>query len=334
MGNDKLTLDKLLTYYQASLHAEGKSAKTVEWYIAILDTFYRYLEDSMVPPELDELTINTVRGYILYLQKKPRFQNHPFLRETGEYLSPRTVQCHVRSLKAFFSWLHREGFTDENRLQKLKLPKAPRTVIEPLRSDEISRILGATSKVTSAAIRDHAIVITLLDTGLRASELMNLKLEDAHIEQRSLKVMGKGNKERVVPIGTVAQKALLRYIYHSRPESNNVDYLFLTLDGYHLGINGLKLMLSRLAARSGVERLHAHLCRHTFAVNYLLNGGDVFSLQQILGHSSLDMVRNYLTLTSSDVKNQHHRFSPMDRMNLRRSRSSVQAKRDTVNIRS
>ena len=144
--------------------------------------------------------------------------------------------------------------------------------------------------------------------------------------------MGKGNKERVVPIGTVAQKALLRYIYHSRPESNNVDYLFLTLDGYHLGINGLKLMLSRLAARSGVERLHAHLCRHTFAVNYLLNGGDVFSLQQILGHSSLDMVRNYLTLTSSDIKNQHHRFSPMDRMNIRRSRSSVQSKRDAVNI--
>ncbi len=234
-----------------------------------------------------------------------------------EFLSAKTVQCHVRTLKAFFSWLHREGYTDENKLQKLKLPKALKRIIEPLSNEEISRILAATNTRAPAAVRDYAVVVTLLDTGLRASELMNLKLQDAHVEQRYLKVMGKGNKERLVPIGSHAQKALLRYIYHSRPESNHVNNLFLTLDGHPMTTNGLKLMLSRLAKKSGVNRLPPHLCRHTtFAINYLMNGGDVFSLQEILGHTSLEMVRNYLSLTSSQVRAQHYRLSPMDCMNL------------------
>ena len=158
---------------------------------------------------------------------------------------------------------------------------------------------------------------------LRLSELIGLKFDDAHIDQGYLKVMGKGAKERVVPIGSVAEKALQRYLFHFRPEPffEDQDNFFLTLDGRPMSINSMQTLFSRLAKKSGVKRFHAHLCRHTFATNYLINGGDVFSLQQILGHTSLEMVRRYVNLASAQVRVQHRKFSPMDRMNYGRVKS-------------
>jgi len=132
--------------------------------------------------------------------------------------------------------------------------------------------------------------------------------------------MGKGGKERIVPFGASAEKALLRYLLRFRPGPFNptIRCFFLTQDGKPVTRNCMKMVFQRIARKSGVNRLHPHLCRHTFATNYLLNGGDVFSLQQILGHTTLEMVRRYVTLASTHVTVQHRKFSPMDRLNLRR----------------
>ena len=163
-----------------------------------------------------------------------------------------------------------------------------------------------------------AMVIIFLDCGIRLSELANLKFQDAHVEEGYLKVMGKGAKERIVPIGNVAQKILQRYVFHFRPEPMREENAFLTLEGQPLSSNAIRLIVARLARKSGIRRLHVHLFRHTFATNYLINGGDVFSLQQILGHTTLEMVKRYVTLASAQVRVQHRRFSPMDRMNSSR----------------
>ena len=162
--------------------------------------------------------------------------------------------------------------------------------------------------------------LTFIDTGIRCSELIGLKPKDIDMERGSMKVLGKGSRERMVPIGNGVQKALQRHSFHFRPEplDTEAEELFLSLDGNPLSVNAIKLLFARLAKKSGVKRLHAHLCRHTFATNYLINGGDVFSLQQILGHSTLEMVRNYVNLASTQVTIQHRKFSPVDRMNLGR----------------
>ena len=112
-----------------------------------------------------------------------------------------------------------------------------------------------------------------------------------------------------------------------------IGNFFLTLDGSPMTYNAFRLVMNRLAARSGIERLHAHLLRHTFAVNYLVNGGDVFSLQQILGHTTLDMVRRYVTLSNNQVMTQHKRFSPVDRMNLRQINRAVTVQKGRNRIR-
>ena len=161
----------------------------------------------------------------------------------------------------------------------------------------------------------------MLDTGIRLSELCDLRFEDAHVEEGYLKVMGKGRKERVVPIGASAQKVLWRYIIHFRPEPmvKLDDCLFFTLDGKPLHTNAVKLLIKRWGKKANVPRLHAHLCRHTFATNYLIHDcGDVFRLQQILGHTSLEMVRRYVHYASSQIMINSKSSSPIDHMGIKK----------------
>jgi len=144
-------------------------------------------------------------------------------------------------------------------------------------------------------------------------------MNDTFVNEGLLKVTGKGRKERMVPIGCSAQRALHRYLfrYRPRPTHMGIDNVFLTSNGNALTENSMKLMFRRLAKRSGVARLHAHLCRHTFATRFLVNGGEIFALQQILGHSMLEMVRHYVNLASSHIVMQYQKFSPLERLNLR-----------------
>lgn len=132
-------------------------------------------------------------------------------------------------------------------------------------------------------------------------------------------VRGKGSRERVVPIRRKAEKYLQRYIYHFRPEPlyPDRDNLFLTVESEPVNENALRLMFSRLRARTGITRLHGHLLRHTFATRYLISGRDILSLKRIPGHASIQMIARYTHLAEADVAAKHHLFSPMDRLDLK-----------------
>lgn len=196
------------------------------------------------------------------------------------------------------------------------MPKAPVKLMEPLTPDEISRVIKSIDRNTLTGARNYAMLVTLLDTGLRASELANITLGNLDLTEGFIKAMGKGSKERIVPIGKFVRMTLWNYIERIRPRYDGSDnnYLFLALGGKPMLVNTVKLFFSRLAKVSGVKRLHAHLCRHTFAINYLMNGGDIFSLREILGHTTLEMVNHYLHFTSSQITAQHHKYSPMDKL--------------------
>ena len=172
--------------------------------------------------------------------------------------------------------------------------------------------------------RDLAMVLLMLDCGLRVSELININVEDVNLAEGYIKISaGKGNKERMVPIGSFVQKMIWKYLNHSRPQpvTEKITRLFLCDGGLPLSSNGVQQMLRRCARRAGISgvRCSPHTFRHTFAKNYLMNGGDIFSLQKILGHSSLASVRVYLNLFATDLKTQHRRFSPVDNMAENRS---------------
>ncbi|UCG54642.1 MAG: tyrosine-type recombinase/integrase, partial [Dehalococcoidia bacterium] len=238
-----------------------------------------------------------------------------------EPLSASSVHGHIRTLRAFFSWLVTERLLETNPAKDLKPPTVCQKVVSTLSDEEIRVILGVLAPGNSSNARNQTIFMLLLDTGLRMGELINLKMEDVYMNEGLLKVMGKGKKERIVPMVSNAQRALQRYLFRYRPKplhSGN-DHVFLSVLGKPLTDNGMKLIFSRLAKKSRVTRLHAHLCRHTFATRFLINGGDVFTLQHILGHSALQMVSRYVSLASNHVVIQHQKFSPLDRLNMRKA---------------
>lgn len=200
MDKDDARLEKLIRQYQAFNKAEGKSDQTITWYETSLATFVGYLEREGIEPVLGNVDVNTAREFILHLQTRPKYEKHPISRPDGNTLSPTTVQVYVRALKAFFHWLQLEGYTSEHRLERLKMPKAPRKIVEPLTETEIASLLSAMDHQSHWGSRDGTIMLLFLDTGLRLGELTGLPLDDLHLEDGWLKVMGKGGKERIVPL--------------------------------------------------------------------------------------------------------------------------------------
>ncbi|MFH0942338.1 MAG: tyrosine-type recombinase/integrase [Chloroflexota bacterium] len=313
MAKEGIGLEDLVKYYETYHRSEGSSPKTVKWYREVLASFVGWLKLQEKPTELGSIDQMDVREFILSLREK---------RYHGRALSSSTLNNRVRALRAFFSWLNREEYTDTNILANLKPPKVAEILIEPLTVEEIDRLFSVINQKTVLGSRNAAIVALFLDTGLRLSELINLGASNVHLEQRYVKVMGKGAKERMVSFGAACQKALLHYYHHFRvePAHAGIDNFFLTLDGYPLTESATKSLMVRLANASGVTRLHAHLLRHTYATHFLLNGGDVFLLKQNLGHSTLAMVEVYRHIASREAALLSEPFSPLDRMNLKEMR--------------
>jgi integrase/recombinase XerD len=200
-----------------------------------------------------------------------------------------------------------EELAEAAAIRRLVKPRVPRKLIEPLSDDELRELLAL------AGTRDKAILLLLLDTGLRVSEAAGIRFRDLRPDG-AIKVMGKGAKERLVPVGTSSRRAIGRYLAE-RGRGQPDEPVFLAESGTGLTFHGIQQILKRLKARAGLERrCSPHTFRHTFAHNYVVNGGDVFSLQRILGHTSLDMVRRYVALADTDVASRHDLASPADHL--------------------
>ncbi len=315
MDRDRLPLRTLLDFYLVSCRAANLSPRTVTWYEEKIGRFIGWLAPDHGEAALRELSPRAVERFIGELRAQRKWTGHPFTPPRAGAVSASYVQGFVRALRAWASWLERAGYTDGNRLARVRPPKANPPLIQPLTRDEMERVVAACQ-----SDRDRALVLTALDTGLRASELVGLRADEARVEQHpgTLIVLGKGGRQRLVPVGPQAQRALQRYKFGDRAEvaAAPSDRLFLTRRGRAFGTAGLKMVFERLRHRSGVAGLHPHLLRHTFATQYLENGGDLFSLQMILGHRSLEMVRRYAHLANSHVIERHREYSPVEGLGL------------------
>jgi site-specific recombinase XerD len=164
--------------------------------------------------------------------------------------------------------------------------------------------------------RNRAIILLLLDTGLRASELVGLLGCDVDMRNRRIHVVnGKGDKDRLLPFSANTAQAIQRYLMTRADDSMN-DPLFVTLDGFALDRISLRRTLHRLGQRAGVADVHPHRFRHTFAIQFLRNGGNMYVLQMLLGHSTLEMCRKYLLLAQTDADETHKRASPVSNWRL------------------
>ncbi len=314
-------LSTLVEGFRLYCMAEGKQPTTIRWYMHKLDIFQHYLKGQDIPTNASQLSTTHLRQFLVHLQTEVKAdQQNPYKPARNEGLSAQTIQGYARTLKAFFSWATMEGYLAHNPTQLLKIPKAPKTIIQTFSDDQIHRLLKVIDQRSAVGFRDYCIILVFLDTGIRLSELVALELPDVHLGQAYFKVLGKGAKERIVPIGAHVQKALWKYIHQYRPEPfhPNVQNVFLTRVGRALSASSVYDRVSGYGKKTGLKgvRCSPHTFRHTFAKNFLLNGGDIFSLQKILGHSSLEVVRMYVNLASDDVQVQHRKASPVDWLRL------------------
>jgi site-specific recombinase XerD len=284
-----LLLATAVEHFLTAKAAEGASPKTIEWYRMVLG---RAARDLGPRRPLDALTSGELRTWLLGLRAT---------------LSPISVAGYVRGLKAFGNWCALEELAEAKAVRTLRRPRVPHKLVEPLSDDVLRRLLNV------ASVRDRAILLLFLDTGVRLSELAGLRGCDLQPDG-SLKVMGKGARERLVPAGNAARQALLRYLRQlGRAEPGQP--IFRSRRGGSLGARGVQQVFNRLKARADIPgRCSPHLLRHTFARSYLVNGGDAFSLQRILGHTTLDMVKRYVALADADVAARHRAASPGDRL--------------------
>jgi integrase/recombinase XerD len=184
-------------------------------------------------------------------------------------------------------------------------------------------VLAVSLESTRERLRNYSMMDLFLDTGIRLSELVNLKQSQFDFTVGEMTIFGKGGKERIVPIGRQAKKALIDYLTHERSAPLNPrdeDQVYLSTDGDPITQSAMEKVFQRIKKTTGLAKFHPHTCRHTFSVRYLIHGGDAFSLQKILGHTPLEMTRKYVNLASGDVKAKHRKFSPMDNLNFRHRR--------------
>ena len=220
-------------------------------------------------------------------------------------------------MRAFLKWAFNEGYAAEDITQRLKLPKAQRKVIDVLTDDEIRRLFACFNLRDWYGIRNYAICALMLDSGLRLNEVVSLEWGNMHVAEGYAIVNGKGNKQRIVPLGLQSKKVLYRYegvlaLKHSIEDEKTA--LFVKDEQTPIKQSTVEQLFRVLKKKAGIPRLRPHLLRHSFATRYLENGGDVYSLQQILGHTSLDMVRRYVHQTPAKTVVCFPQFSPLDNL--------------------
>lgn len=299
----------------------SKSKNTVAIIVNSVKHLNDFLSSECLSTDVTQIGVKEIRAFIAHLQQKRCFSNHPYSRTQQRGLSGHTINTYMRSIRAFWSWLVQEEIVEVNPFSRLKIPKPPKKVITTFSQPQLESLLSVINR-SAEGYRDMVITLILLDTGLRVNELINLKMDNVWLEESLIKVLGKGNKERLVPIGKQIRKLLWRYISQYRPEPAwpNLDNLFLTRDGRALTKNRVDSLMKHYGEKAGLTgvRCPSHTLRHTFAVSYLRNGDDVFSLQRILGHSSLEMTRRYCELADTDIKEAHAIASPVDNLKIGR----------------
>ncbi len=294
-----LKLSDALTAYRTFARAEGLSPRTVDWVSGAAGYFRDFLGEA--DPDLAMITGHDLRRFIIALQDKNVFSNHPFNKQQNKKLSPESVSNYVRGVKNLYSFLHRESFLRNDPMAKVKLPKKPQTVVSTLSEKEAEKLLAQPDKATPGGYRDYVLMVTLVDTAMRLSELTGLDLASVDYDQNLLKIRGKGQKERYVPFGRKLAKLLMKYQTRYRVEPEGTDAFFLSYDGRRLQPKRVEKIIRTYGRKAGLKRVYPHLLRHTSAVMFLRAGGDVFSLQHKLGHSSLTMTRRYSNLSDTST---------------------------------
>lgn len=306
------------------MKAEGYSPSTIALYTYVLEVLKTFLQDE----DIERIKLTDLNRFFGYLREeyKPERKN-----KDRSPLSGGSLQNFWKGIRTFYKWAEDELGIKNRPDTKLKIPSKNPKVIMPLSEDEIRALLKVAEYAKEVfpsnrksfkmkrrtCYRDIALILFMVDTGLRVGEISRLNLGDVKLETGEVYISPFGNskmktKSRFVFIGKNTRKAITRYVA-TRKNIDPSSPLFLTeRSESRITVNSIRLLLKDLGDRANIKNVHPHRLRHTFAIQYIRNGGDVYTLKAQLGHSTFVMVETYLQLARTDSLSAHKKASPVD----------------------
>lgn len=291
--NDEI--QKFIVYLK---EVKKTSENTVLSYERDLKKFNKYCMEQGVS-SVNQITVTGLNSYVLYLKKQG--------------LKPATISRGIASLKAFFHFLQKEGYVNQDVAEDLKAPKVEKKMPSVLTQEETVRLLNQAKGDSPKELRDSAMLELLYATGIRVSELISLKLEDVNLKMEYITCRD-GSKERIVPFGTVAKEKLQLYLAEGRPElitDDASDYLFTNCSGHAMSRQGFWKLVKCYGKKAGITtELTPHTLRHSFAMHLVSNGADLHAVQEMLGHSDISTTQVYANMNQNRIREVYAKAHP------------------------
>jgi integrase/recombinase XerC len=300
MPTDRDDLSAPLSAYLDHLRAAGASPATLRAYRGDLRQFQRWLSAAGRAPESADTAL--LRRYAAYLG-------------TLRY-APATAARKLSAMRGAYAWMYQRGLAERDPAAVVPGPKQPRTLPATFSSGELEQLLDRPARSDPRALRDRALLELLYGCGLRASEACTLRLADVDRARGQVRVTGKGDRQRAVPLGGAAEQALDRYLRMGRPAlagDAGSDRLFLSVRGRPLHGSDVRRVLARALGREGMAARSPHALRHSFATHLLEGGADLRSIQEMLGHASVGTTQVYTHVSVRHLKSAHAHAHPRAR---------------------
>ena len=287
--------DLIVEFLRYLLIDKGYSENTIESYKRDLDKFLEYNKNTSI----DNISNEDLKKYIKYLN------------DNG--LNEKSIARNISSLKSFYKFLVISKYISSNTSDSLYLPKIKKSLPSTLTEEEVFSLLDI-ELIDNFSYRNKAMLELLYASGLRVSELVNLKLQDVDFSQDIIRTFGKGSKERIIPIGDYAKEYLEKYIYEYRGsmlKKESSEYIFLNNHGKQMTRQGFFKIIKKIAKEKGINKeLSPHTLRHSFASHLLKYGADLRTIQELLGHSDISTTQIYTHITNEELKQNYQDFHP------------------------
>lgn len=312
-----LTFDEALDLFIKAKEAEGVRTRTVNDYTKHIEWFKRYLSNFHSGCiHISDLTPTIIRDYIRYMKNERKAYEGIDKREKSRKgLSVNTINIRLRTLKAMCNLWYTDGYIKDNPMKNIKQLRNPNEdEINGFSDEEVRALLKAPSERQYAGWRDKVLMLLLLDTGLRINEAVTLQMKQIDPKRRTLRVdseTAKNGKAREVPLSREILKALTELYTESVDYFGDTEFIFLSAYGEPLSADTFRRRLWNYAKLCGIDQATPHMFRHTFCRDYILNGGDIFTLQRIVDHADISTTRRYIQMDDRHVRGQHNRFSPL-----------------------
>ena len=286
-------MDELKKSLKDFLRIKNYSKHTISNYERDINRFLKYLNENKIDP--DDVSTAIITGWIIFLRR--------------EGLSNRSIQRNISSLKNFYKYLFKNGITDTNYFESVQSPKIGETLPKALTPEDVEKLLSFEPKTFSDA-RDKAFLELLYSSGLRVSEAVSVNISSFESDFNFVKVLGKGKKERMLPVGKYAKDAIVTWLNIRDNNVNNTDALFTNKYGNRISVRAMQQRIYKISVAQGMSPVSPHMLRHSFATHILESSGDLRSIQEMLGHSSLSTTQIYTKLNFQQLAKIYDKSHP------------------------